>query len=131
MRRFALPVVALVAGALAGGWLLGGLNSRAQDTAPPKLRGQLYAKWRELGLTDEQKQQVYKVQAQYRSKIADLQKQIAKLRKEERAKAEQVLTPAQRARLKELLSGGTKETDKPPPKDKPADKPSKDKKTDK
>jgi hypothetical protein len=40
-----------------------------------------------------------------------------------------VLTPAQRARLKELLSGGTKETDKPPPKDKPADKPSKDKKT--
>ena len=85
MRRFGLPLVALVAGALAGGWLLGGLTSRAQDTNPPKLRGQLYAKWRELGLTDEQKQAVYKIQTQYRAKIADLQKQIAKLRKEERA----------------------------------------------
>jgi len=50
-----------------------------------------------------------------------MEKKIAALKKEERAKAEEVLTPAQKARLKELLSG-PKETsppkDKAPPKEK-------------
>jgi len=114
--------VALVVSFLAGGWLLSGVNTRAAGDEPkPKLRGSLYSKWRELGLTDEQKQQVYKVRADYKAKIDELEKKIAALKKEERAKAEEVLTPAQKARLKELLSG-PKETsppkDKAPPKEK-------------
>lgn len=88
----------------------------------PKPRGQLYPNWTQLGLTKEQITEIYKIQTEHRAKIDQLEEQIAKLKKEEKAKAETVLTPAQKARLKEILSGEKPEPpkDKPtPPKDKP------------
>ena len=126
MKRTVLLAVALVLSFLAGGWLLSGVTTRAaDDEIKPKLRGTLYKQWKELGLTDEQKQQVYKIQADYKVKIEELGRRIAALKKEERAKAEAVLTPAQKARLKELLSG-IKDTppakEKAPPKDKSDEK---------
>ena len=128
MVRSMVTAVALFLSFLAGGWLLSGVGSRAADDpkTQPKFRGQLYAKWRELGLTDEQKQRIYKIQSEYRAKIDDLEKKVKELRQEERSKAQAVLTAAQKARLKELLSGATEPAkDKAdPPKDKP---PAKDK----
>ena len=56
-----------------GGWLHG---EDAKDKDTPKLKGQLPANWGKLGLTDEQKQKVYKVQAEFKEKIADLEKQL-------------------------------------------------------
>jgi len=102
-----VTAVALFVSFLAGGWLLSGVGSRAADDpkTQPKVRGQLYPKWRELGLTDEQKQRVYKIQSEYRTKIDELEKKLKELRREERSKAQEVLTAAQKARLKELLSG--------------------------
>ncbi len=122
MTRFVQGMIVVALVAVAGSWLMG------QDTKP-KFRGQLYAKWRELGLTDDQKQQVYKIQSEYRTKISDLEQQIKKLRADERAKAAAVLTPAQKARLRELLSGSVPDKDKTPPKEKapPKDKSIKDK----
>ena len=123
MARTVVTAAALFVSFLAGGWLLSGVNTRAaDDKAQPKLKGQLYQKWRELGLTDEQKQQVYKIQADYKARIDDLTKKIKDLRREERRKAETVLTAAQKARLKELLAkdGDSKETT--PPKDKGPEK---------
>ncbi len=121
MSRRTLLALALFAGLVAAGWLSGVGTLAADDPKQPRLRGQLYPKWRELGLSDEQKQRVYKVQAEYRDKIEALEEQIKKLKREERTKAELVLTPAQKARLRELLGGEPSEPpvkDKAPPKDK-------------
>ncbi len=130
MSRFTLAL-AFVAAFLAGGLLLNGLTVQADDKKAdePKPRGQLYSKWRDLGLSKDQVSMIYKIQAEHRSQIDRLAEQIRKLRAEERAEAEKVLTPAQKARLKELLTGEVVK-DKSPPKDKPTDKPS-DKPTDK
>src|SRR5438067_9212498 len=123
MTRSIVTAGALFLSFLAGGWLLSGVGSRAADDPKPatKFRGQLYAKWRELGLTDEQKQRIYKIQSEYRTKIDELEKKVKELRREERSKAEAVLTAAQKARLKELLSGTSEPLkDKAkPPEDKP------------
>jgi Spy/CpxP family protein refolding chaperone len=112
MNRLVQGLMALVVVVFAGSWLVG------QDTTP-KLRGQLYPKWRQLGLTDEQKQQVYKIQAEYRTKIRELEAKIKQLRTEELTKAAAILTPAQKTRLRELSSGLPTEKEKAPPKEKP------------
>ena len=129
MSRFALAL-GFVAAFLAGGLLMNGLTIQAQDKKPeekkadePKPRGQLYAKWKDLGLSKDQVTMIYKIQSEHRSQIDKLDQQIKKLRAEERAEAEKILTPAQKARLKELLSGEVIKEKPAPPKEKPADKP--------
>jgi Spy/CpxP family protein refolding chaperone len=124
MRRLSIGL-ALVGAFLAGGLLMNGMISRADDKTEPKVRGTLYPNWKKLGLTDDQTQKIYKIRATYEGQIQDLQKQIRDLRKKELAEAEAVLTPAQKDRLRELKLG---EGDK----DKaPKDKPIKDKAPDK
>jgi hypothetical protein len=92
-----------------------------QDT--PKIRGQLPANYGKLGLTDVQKQSVYKIRADYKGKIDQLAKQLAKLKSEEKEALEKVLTPEQLKRLKEIRSGEkTPEKPKPPDKGKSTEK---------
>jgi Spy/CpxP family protein refolding chaperone len=76
----------------------------ADDKPAPRGRGSLPPMWSKLGLTDEQRRQVYSQQAEFRAKIDDLENQIRQLRKQERVALEKVLTDAQRARLRELVS---------------------------
>ncbi len=84
---------------LMGGWLHG------EDTKDDKkVKGQLPQNWGKLGLTDEQKQKIYKVQTEYRDKIFDLEKQIKELRERERGEMEKVLSDEQKKRLREILS---------------------------
>jgi Spy/CpxP family protein refolding chaperone len=111
--------LALVAAFLAGGLLMNRAIVRADDPPP---RPQLYQKWRELGLSKDQTSAIYKIMTEHRVKIAKLEAEVAKLKKEERAEAEKVLTPAQKARLRELLLGDTGK--EPAPRDKavPKDK---------
>ncbi len=125
-RVVALTMVLVAAGATLG--VVGGLSS-ADDKVEPRARGQLYPNWKKLGLSDSQVQEIYKIQTKYRTKIEALEVQIRELKKQERSDAEKVLTDAQKARLKEILSGDapkdkTPTKDKTPPKDKV---PSKDK----
>lgn len=131
MRRVTLCLV------LASACLVGTMAFRAaaEDKDEPKARGTLYPNWRKLGLTDDQVQEVYKVQTKYRNQIDKLESQIAALKKQERADAEKVLTPAQKQRLRELATGDDGDKDKKddkgtPVKDKKDDKgsPVKDKK---
>jgi Spy/CpxP family protein refolding chaperone len=68
----------------------------------PKAKGTLRANWKKLGLTDDQTQKIYKVQADYRAKIDVLEQQIKDLRQQEYTDQVKVLTDAQKARLKEL-----------------------------
>src|SRR5687768_8505319 len=116
MRRLALGL-ALIGAFLAGGVLMNRMVLLAEDKPEPKPRGQLYFKWRELGLNKEQIEKIYRIQSEHRAQIDKLEGEIKKLKAQERTKAEALLTPAQKQRLKELLSGETA-----PEKDKPADK---------
>jgi hypothetical protein len=127
MSRFALTLAFLFT-FLAGGLLMNGLTTQAQEKKvdekkadEPKPRGTLYPKWKELGLSKDQITMIYKIQSDYRGQIDKLAEQIKKLRADEHAEAEKILTPAQKARLKEILTGDTGK--EKAPKEKPSDKP--------
>lgn len=96
-------VFLVVAIALLAGGVLRGQDKK--DDIPTKLKGQLPANWGKLGLTDEQKQKVYKVQADFDQKMAALEKQLKDLKSQEKAEMEKVLSDAQKARLKEIILG--------------------------
>ena len=90
----------LVLALVGGGWLFGQDETKEQ----PKVKGTLPANWNKLGLTDEQKQKVYSVRAEYGTKIAELRAEIQKLQKKEQEEMQKVLTDAQKARLREILT---------------------------
>jgi Spy/CpxP family protein refolding chaperone len=85
-------------------WLWAADNKTDTDKKDPdpKAKGTLRPNWKKLGLTDDQVQKIYKVQADYRAKIDVLEQQIKDLRVQEFADQVKVLTEAQKARLKEL-----------------------------
>src|SRR5205823_2974854 len=123
MSRVRLLVIAVALLVVGSPWVTGQDAGRSKDSREPapKMRGQLPPNWGKLGLSDEQKQKVYEAQNKHRAKIEALQKQIAELRDQEKKDMEAVLTDAQKARLREIVSGkapsdGKTETK---PKDKP------------
>ncbi|MBL8793969.1 MAG: hypothetical protein JNM56_08690 [Planctomycetia bacterium] len=87
------------------------LGQTAKDE-PAKFKGVLPQNWGKLGLSDEQKQKVYKVQNDYDQKIATLEKQLKDLKSQEKVEMEKVLTDAQKARLREILLGKVPAEDK-------------------
>ena len=107
--RFAIPM--LVAGLLTSGFLLG--QDKKTDTKEPVIISKTLPRYyRQLGLSDKQKDNIYKVRASYAVKIKELQNQINELKGKEKGDLEKILTAAQKARLRELLTGGaTKEDD--------------------
>jgi hypothetical protein len=80
-----------------------------KDDPPAKLKGTLPQNWKKLGLTDTQVQEIYKVQSKYNEEISKLEAKIKELKstrdKEERA----ILTPEQKKRLEEILTGKDKD----------------------
>ncbi len=116
---FLILAVALLAGCFASSSLHG---QDKKDDTPSKVKGVLPANWGKLGLTDEQKQKVYKVQADYNDKIGALEKQLKDLKATEKTEMEKVLTDAQKARLKEILSSKAPATDKKTDDKKPEEK---------
>jgi len=105
---------------LVGVLLASGLIGQEKDV-PVKAKGMLPPNWKKLGLTDDQVQQVYRLQARYNAQIAELDAKIKELKKTEKAELEKVLTAAQKARLKEIVAGEDKKPDTAPDK-KPGDK---------
>ena len=116
MIRLRVAVTVLAGCLLGAGLLLG------QDKPPPApIRGTLPPYYKRLGLRDDQRQNVYKIRAAYRAKLAALRRQLAQLRDKEQDELERVLTPEQLKRLRELRSGirpGRRPAEKPKPKDK-------------
>jgi len=110
---FSILIVALLA--------VTGLSGADRKDSGPRGRGRLPPSWSKLGLTDEQKQQIYAVQDQYQTKIEGLEQQLRELRKQQRTDMGKILTPAQKARLREILAEKA-------PSDKPDDKDNKDNK---
>src|SRR5262245_44139298 len=81
------------------------LSFVAAQEKKDKVRGVLPLNYRRLNLTDEQLKRVYKISADYRAKIAELEKQIDKLKAEQAAEMEKVLTAEQQKKLRELKTG--------------------------
>ena len=124
MKRMMALVSVMTIALVGGGWLMGGDDKKDQ----PKAKGTLPANWSKLGLSDEQKQKVYSVRAEYRTKIDELKSQIRDLEKKEKSDLEKLLTDAQKARLREIVA--EKIPGAAPAKDdkKPDNKPTADKK---
>jgi hypothetical protein len=117
-----------IARALAGCTLLatlvllssdGALSQDKKDKTPARIKGQLPQGWGELGLSAAQKENVYKVNAEYKEKIDKLNVEIDKLRAEQNKKRLAVLTDEQR---KKLLAAAGFEDAKEKSKDKGKDK---------
>jgi len=102
MKRSCALIGVVVVVLAAGGFLFGDDQDSKKDVKGVK-QGALPTNYSKLGLTDDQKKKVRDIQGDYRAKIQVLEDQIKDLRKKERLAVEDVLTDAQRARLRELL----------------------------
>ena len=70
-------------------------------TAPPDVTHRVPAGYSKLGLTDQQKEKLYKIQAEYYPKIQALEKQVTSLREKREKEFESVLTAPQKRLLAE------------------------------
>lgn len=96
-------LVGLIAAATIAFGVGGGTFGQEKVEPPPKGRGSLPAYYSKLGLSDEQKEKIHTVRAKYQAQIDDLKRQIRELTKKETAETEEILTPAQKERLAELI----------------------------
>ena len=69
-----------------------------------KAKGKLPPNWGKLKLSDEQRQQVYRIQTDFGSKIEALEVKVKDLRKQQDAALAKVLTDAQKAQLRDIIS---------------------------
>ena len=99
---FYLGATALAVGLLAGGFLMG--DDKKPDEPATKLKGKLPAHFRKLGLSDQQTQQIFKIEASYAEKIDAAKKQLADLVAAQHHDVDNVLTDEQKTHLKELLT---------------------------
>jgi Spy/CpxP family protein refolding chaperone len=86
--------------------LLSSNGLMSQDKKESKNKGQLPSGWTKLELTAVQKEEVYKLNSEYREKRAKLQAEINKLDAELARKRVAVLTDEQRKKLVELVGAG-------------------------
>jgi Spy/CpxP family protein refolding chaperone len=80
-------------------------TEKKEDTsAIGSVRGQLPPLWKKLGLSEQQVQRIYAIQAKYRGQIQALQRQMKALREQEQREMQEVLTVEQRRQLQRLLA---------------------------
>ncbi len=94
-------VAALAAGGMLA-WPAMSQESPSKAAAKQQSRGRLPAQYGKLGLADETKDDLYKIDEEYDAKIGELTAQIKELQAERESKMQEKLTDAQRAQLKTL-----------------------------
>lgn len=87
-----------------------------------KSKGQLPANWGKLGLSDEQKALIYKIQGEYKEKITKLEAEIKSLTAERNKKMAEQLTSEQKTKLAELTGIEDTKKDKDKGKEKEKEK---------
>lgn len=99
----------LVTGGLAGQEKSAAKKAEPQATkkAASKGRQQLPPYWRQLGLSTEQRQKVYGVQAKYDAEIDKLEAQIKELKDKMRKERLDVLTADQKKKLDDIIRAKT------------------------
>jgi Spy/CpxP family protein refolding chaperone len=105
---------------------LAGQDKKDSDKDPAKAgepaakaKGQLPTYWKQLSLSDDQKKKVYEVQSSFRAKLDALDKQMKDLKDQERKELEKLLTDAQKARLREIITSKSPAETKTPSEGKP------------
>ena len=78
----------------------------AQQKTDP--RGPLPYYYGKLGLDEEQREKLYAIQDEYKTRIEAVEKQIAQIRGEQDAKMQLLLTAGQKLRLQELREAAAK-----------------------
>jgi hypothetical protein len=84
----------------------------SQEKKEPKKQNQLPVNWGKLGLSDQQKRDIYKVQDIYSVKIDELTNKINDLKVERQREMVKILTPDQKKKLSELTIGDPPEPEK-------------------
>lgn len=69
-----------------------------------KFKGRLPNHYGKLNLSDTQRDKIYKIQADYKSEIDSLKKQLAELNKKKNAEIVSVLEPSQKSILDKILA---------------------------
>ena len=83
-------------------------GAKKDEASATKFKGQLPQNWKKLGLTDEQVQNVYKIQSKYNEDIDKLDAKIKELKAAMDKERRGVLTAEQKKRLEEILIGKDK-----------------------
>jgi TolA-binding protein len=115
-QRFASTVVAASLALALGTQLLVestvGQEKSASKPTPTKvskkLSGRLPPHYGKLGISSEQRTEIYGIQATYKKQITDLQKQIDELREKQGTEVTGVLTSDQKKKLTEHLTAAKK-----------------------
>ena len=81
------------------------------ETAAPKVKNRLPNNFGKLGLSDEQRDKIYAIQAQRQVEIDKLEKQLEVLRNQEDAEVQAVLTKEQQTKLGELTAAAKAKRD--------------------
>lgn len=84
--------------------------TKAEPAAEKAFRGRLPAYYRQV-VTEEQRQAIYRIQAEYAPKIAALRAQLEALIAEQDAKIQAVLSPEQLKRIEQLREEAKKARD--------------------
>ncbi len=82
-------------------------SSKSATAKSKTIGGRLPAYFGQVGLKDEQRQEVYEIQASYREKIEALEKELADLRAKMNKDLEGVLTTTQKRKLSSLRRAGS------------------------
>jgi hypothetical protein len=80
-----------------------GLSQQEKTEPAPAVRGKLPKYYSKLGLSDDQRQKLFAIEATFSAKIAGLRRQIKALQDQEKADQEKVLTDEQKATLRRLI----------------------------
>ncbi len=101
--------------ALEGAWAQEGAAkapAAAKAEAPGRRAraGQLPPYYREV-VSEEQRQKIYAIQAEYNAQIAELEAKVAQLRKERDSKIEALLTPEQKKKIDDLRAAAKSKRD--------------------
>ena len=86
-------------------------TGQAQEKKEERKKGFLPANFGKLGLSVEQKQKIYGIQAKYKSDLDELNKKIKKVTEDQRADIYGVLSSDQKEKLKEITGFGKKDSD--------------------
>jgi hypothetical protein len=101
-----LAMLTLLGGAVI---LSGGVvGQEKKDDPPVKVKGTLPPNWGKIGLTDDQKQQIYKIQGKYGDEIDKLEAKIKELKGTRDKEMKAVLSVDQKKKLDEILTGKDK-----------------------
>ena len=81
------------------------VGTSASQEKKDKIKGQLPANWKALELTEAQKEKVYEINAQFKTKFDDLNKKLKELQAEQKKAQVAVLTESQKELLQKIVLG--------------------------